>query len=260
MHDTRLTEQLHLLLGSTHEQEARGVQQERREVLEAVRVGAAHANIGFITQDKRDLDDTSEARRHQGVTKDTVDHSADHQRLCVRRHGITSQTDDNSRNQVPLGPAITAAAQPHAQKTSAPPDDTHRSMLEIIVDPGSAPAVFSKGINAAPRGDNQRVEEFLAPARAAQPVLAHQQQNSQANTIADESAAHDKMRETLSHMVTLAEAQSRNTTEQHLRPAQDRHDLADDTMRQNENPSDAALASLFQMELQVDSEHNLHDQ
>jgi hypothetical protein len=120
-------------------------------------------------------------------------------------------------------------------------------MLKIIMDPGPAPTVFSKGINAAPRGDNQRVEEFLAPARAAQPVLAHQQQNSQDNTIADESTAHDEMCQTLPHVVTLAEAQSRNTAEQHLRPAQDRHDLADDTVRQDENPSDTALATLFQM-------------
>lgn len=247
MHDTRLTEQLHLLLGSTHEQEARGVQQERCQILEAVRVGAAHADIGLITQDKRDLDDTGQTRSHQGITKDTVDHSTDHQRLSMRRHSIASQTDDNSGNQVPLGPAITAPTQPHAQQTGAPPDNTHRGMLEIIVDPGPAPTVFSKGINAAPRGDNQRVEEFLAPARAAQPVLAHQQQNRQDNTISDERTAHDEMRQTLSHMVALAEAQSRNTTEQHLRPAQDWHDLADDAMRQNENPSDPALASLFQM-------------
>ena len=68
------------------------------------------------------------------------------------------------------------------------------------------------------------------------------------------------MRQTLSHVITLAEAQGGDTTKQHLCPADDRHNLADNTMRQDENPSDPSLSGLFEMQLQVESEHDLHDQ
>ena len=155
MHDTRLAEQLHLLLSRTHEQKARGVQQERREILEAIRVRAAHANIVLVTQDEGDLNNTRQTRSHQGVSEDSVDHGANHQRLRMRRHGIARQTDDNGRNEIPLGPAIATPAQPHAQEAGAPPDNTHRGMLEIIVHPGSAPSVLSKCIDAAPSRDDQ---------------------------------------------------------------------------------------------------------
>ena len=178
----------------------------------------------------------------------------------MRGHGISGQTDDDGGNQVPLGPTIPAPAQPHAQKTGAPPDNTHRRVLQIIVNPWSAPAMLGKGIDTAPCGDDERIEEFLTPAGSPQPVLADKKKNGQADTIRDECAAHDEVRQTLAHVITLAEAERGNTTEEHLRPADNGHDLADDAVRQNEDPSNSSLSGLFKVQFQVEAQDDLRDQ
>lgn len=189
-----------------------------RKILEAIRFCTAHANGRLIAQHERNLDDAGQPSRHQRVSENRMDHCTDHQCLGVRRHRIASQQNHQGRNKIPLRAAVTAAAQPHTQQTGTPPDDTHRSVLEIIVGPFPAPAMLGKGIDTAPSSDNQRIEEFLASTRPAQPVLPNQQENSQTNTVPDERRAHDEMRQTLSEVVTLTETQSRNSTKEHLRP------------------------------------------
>ena len=233
---------------------------EWREVLETVRVQASHTDSGLVAQHERNLDDTGDTSCHQGISEDRVDHGADHQALRVSRHGIARHEDDNRRNQVPLGSAVAVTAQPHTQQTSAPPDNAHSGVLEIVVDPRAAPAVLSKGVDTAPGCNNQGVEELLAAAGTAQPELAHQQQDGQADSVGDERTAHDEVGQTLSHVISLAEAQGCNTTKEHLRPTDQRHNLAQDAMGQHEDPPDPGLSGLDQVQLQVEAQGNLDDQ
>lgn len=68
------------------------------------------------------------------------------------------------------------------------------------------------------------------------------------------------MRQTLAEVVILTEAQSGNPTEEHLRPADHRHDLAQHTVGQHKDPPDATLATLLQVQLQIDPQHDLGNQ
>ena len=166
MGDTGLRQEQHLLLGSTHEKEATGIQQEWRQELEAVGILSIAGDGVCISQDEADFDDASDTSSHQGVAKDTVHHGAQVQLLRVATHGPASDSDDDSGNQVALGTATAVAAQPHAQKTSAPPDDTHTGMLQVIAYPGPSPSVLSEGVDAAPRSNDHAVVELLRAAGA----------------------------------------------------------------------------------------------
>ncbi|KAI5297521.1 hypothetical protein KEM55_004562, partial [Ascosphaera atra] len=97
------------------------------------------------------------------------------QRLRMPTHSPAGKADNDSRNQIPLRLAIPLAAKEQAQQASSPPDDTHRRMLEIVLDPFRAPPVLSEGVEASPEGNDQRVEELLTAARAAQPELADEE-------------------------------------------------------------------------------------
>jgi hypothetical protein len=132
-------------------------------------------------------------------------------------------------------------------------------VLQIVVRPWLSPPVLGEGIHTTPSRNNQRVEELLAPSRPAQPVLSHQEKNGQADTVPDESRAHDEVRKTLTHVIGLAEAHHGNTTEEHLRPANNRHELSENTVRKHKDPPDTALAALLKMQLQVESQSNLRD-
>ena len=80
--------------------------------MEAVGIRAIRAEGGFISQDERNLDDSSESSSHQRVTKNTVDHSADHKMLGMGRHGKAGEKNDNSGDQVPLGLTVSLTAHP----------------------------------------------------------------------------------------------------------------------------------------------------
>lgn len=189
-----------------------------------------------------------------------MDHGADHQVLRMGRHGITSQHDDNTRDQVTLGPAVTLAAQPHAQQPSAPPDNTHRGVLQVIVHPGTTPAVFGKRVDASPDGNHQRIEELLAAAGATQPELPDEQQDRHEDSVRDKRTSHDEMCQTLTHVVVATEPQRRNPAKQHLRPAHHRHGLARHSVQDHNHPTDLPVDSIMQMKLQIDPKHDLRGQ
>lgn len=75
--------------------------------------------------------------------------------LRMSRHGIPSQHDDDTRDQVAFRLAVALPAEPHAQQTGAPPDNAHGGVLQVIVHPRPAPAVLGKRIDAPPDGDDQ---------------------------------------------------------------------------------------------------------
>lgn len=200
------------------------------QVLEAVRFSTVHANSALIAQDKRDLNNARQTRRHERVAEDRVDHGADHEMLRMRRHSVSGHQDDNGRDEIALGSTVAIATEPHAQQTRAPPDNSHGSVLEVVVAPLLAPAVLGEGIHAAPSRDDERVEELLAPACAAQPELADEKEDCQTDSVSDESASHNEVRQALSHVVILAEAQRRDAAEEHLGPGNHGHDLAQDAV------------------------------
>lgn len=226
--------------------------------MEAVGIRAIRAEGGFISQDERNLDDSSESSSHQRVTKNTVDHSADHKMLGMGRHGKAGEKNDNSGDQVPLGLTVSLTAHPDPQKPGAPPDYTHGSVLQIVMRPGLAPSMFSKGVDTSPGGDHQGVEELLTPPGAAQPKLAHQKENCQQDSVGDEGTTHDKMSQTLSQMVLSAVAHGRDTSEQHLNPAGNRHCLAQNPMRNNDKAANPSMNPPGEMQFQIHTQHDLY--
>lgn len=215
--------------------------------MEATRVRAVEAHSIFVFQHKGNLNDSGKTRSHQCVAKNGVNHGADHQRLGMSRHRIAGQQNDDCGDEIPLGAAISLPAHPNTQKTCTPPDDAHSGMLQIIVYPWSSPTMLRKGVDASPGRDDQGVEELLTAAGAAQPVLTNEQQDSKHDTIGNERTAHDEMRQTLSEMITLAEAIRRDTPEEHLRPANNRHRLAENAVKHYEEPTDPTVESFGEM-------------
>lgn len=180
--------------------------------------------------------------------------------LWVIRHGPSGNKDDKTRDEVPLWSTIRLSAEPDTGKTGTPPDDTHRSMLDIITAPRFAPSVLCKSIDAAPCSNQGRVEELLRSSGLPQPDLSSQHDDTKDDTVCYEGATHDEMCQTLAQMVIMAEAQRSNPSKQHLHPRYHGHQLSNDSMPVNRNLPDLAMEPLFEMEFEVDAEDNLHGQ
>lgn len=151
-----------------------------------------------VLQDKSNLDDPRNTSTHQSIAKHNVNHCAQWQMLRMSRHSPASEENDETWDEVPLGSTIPLPAQPDTSKTSTPPDDTHRRMLNIIGNPSSSPTVFREGVDATPSCNDQRVEELLRSPCALQPSLAHEHDNREEYSVRDECATHDEVCETLS--------------------------------------------------------------
>lgn len=105
MRDPCPRERRHLLLRRAHEQEAASIEQEGREVLEAVDLGVDIAAFRpyqsvLVFQHERDLDYARQAGRHEGVAKSGVDVSGNHEALRVAAHGPTGHEDDETGDEV----------------------------------------------------------------------------------------------------------------------------------------------------------------
>lgn len=183
---------------------------------------------------------------------------AEHKRLRVATHGIAGQHDDESGNQIALWPPIPLSAQPHAQKTSAPPDNAHGRVLQVIFNPCSSPAMLRESVYTTPNRNDQRVEKFLAPAGPAQPILTDDENDGKQDAVGDEGTSHDKVGEALSEVVPAAEAHSSDTAKQHLGPANHGHHFADQPVRENEKPTNLPMDSFGQMQLEIRAQHDLH--
>lgn len=224
-----------------------------------MRIGAIRAECASIFQNKGNLDDSCCSSSHQGISKDCVDHAAEMQGLWMRRHGVPGQQDDNCGNEVALRTTVPLTAQPDPQKTGAPPDNAHSRVLQIVVNPWTAPAMLSKSVNTAPGGNDERVEEFLAPAGATQPVLTDQEEDGQQDSVSDKRTSHNEMCEALAEMVAATETQSSDATKEHLHPADHRHQLADDTVTDDDESTDPAMNTLGEMKLEIDTQDNLEN-
>lgn len=235
----------------------KGKTHKNRNILKTVRLISLVRHRRFVLENKRNLNDPRQTGAHQTIPKHLVRHGANHEFLRVRRHGPARHQQDKARDKVSLGRAVPVLAQPNTSETSSPPDDPHGGVLPIVADPGRAPAVFGKSVDAAPGGNNGAVEEFLATAGAAQPQLTDQKNDSQENTVGDKGAAHDKVSEALAEMVALAEAESGDAAKHHLDPGGEREGLPVDAVEDAKEGADAALEALFEVQLQVDAEDDL---
>lgn len=215
--------------------------------MKAVGISTIHTESAAIPQHERNFNDSRSSRSHERVAEERVNHSADHRVLRVTRHGITGQHNNDTRDNVPLGPAVALPAQPDTQQTSAPPDNSHGGVLQVVMHPRASPAVLSESVDTSPRGDNERVEELLAAAGAAQPILTNKEEEGQQDPVGDESASHDEMRQTLAHVVIPTEAQGSDSTKEHLSPADNRHCLSEYSMQNDNKPTDPAVDPLGQV-------------
>lgn len=256
-----ITQQGHLLLGSAHEEEAGSVEEEGRQILPAVVVVDIVLIDGVaVSQDKGNLDDAGKAGSHEGVAKDGVDHGAEREGLGMGGHGPSGHENDEARDEVALGTAALVSAQPDADEAGAPPDDAHGGVLQVVVDPGAAPAMLGKGVDAAPGGNDQAVEELLAAVGASEPDLADEQQDGQDDAVGDEAAAHDEMGQALAGVVAAAEAQRDDAAEQHLHPGGDRQGLAQHAVGRDQQLPDVAEESALDVQPEVDAQADLDDQ
>jgi hypothetical protein len=95
--------------------------------------------------------------------------------LGMGGHRVSGKEDNDSWNEISLRPTISLSAEPDAQQASAPPNNSHARMLQIIVNPRPPPAVFRKRVDATPHCNEQGIEEFLASASPTKPKLADEQ-------------------------------------------------------------------------------------
>lgn len=251
--------QLQLITSSTMEEEGSQTPTtyKRRDVLEAVNIIAIFGNANLVVQHEGHFDNARHANSHESVAKSLVRHGADHQLLGVSGHGPAREENDEAWDEVALRGPVSRTAQPYASQAGAPPDYTHGGMLPVVLDPSGAPAMLSKGVDAAPGGNHDRVEEFLGAARAFDPKLTNKQENGQEYAIGDESTAHDEVSQTLADMFALAEAQGGDATKDQLYPDDDGEGFAGDAVDGADIGTDAALDALFEVQPEVDAEDNL---
>lgn len=119
--------------------------------------------------------------------------------------------------------------------------------------------MLGESVDASPSRNHDRVEELLAPSGALQPRLPDQEQNGHNNSIANECAAHDEVRQTLAHVVTAAKSERSDAAEQHLGPGGNGNELAHDAVSGDNESPDLALDSLLEVELKVDAEDSLSE-
>lgn len=205
----------------------------------------------LVFENKGNLNDSSDTGRHQGLAKHAVRHGADGKLLRVGRHCPASHKDNKPGDEVSLGVAVTVPAEPHTSQSGAPPNYSHGSVLPVVSDPSTAPAMLSEGVDATPSSNDSAVKELLRSSAPLQPNLTNKQNDSQHDSVANESAAHDEMCQALSEVVALAEAQGRDATEYDLRPRNDWHGLADDGVAGSDQLSDSAVKALLPVTLEI---------
>lgn len=204
-----------------------------------------------ILQDKGNFNNTCKTGSHQSIAKHGMGHGADHQLLRVSRHAPAGYENDESRNKVALWVAIAISAKPDTGQAGTPPYDAHCSVLPIILDPGGAPAMLRKGIDAAPDSNDRAVVKLLRPASATDPSLSRKQNNSQDDAVSDKCATHDKMSRALADVVTLAEAEGCNASKDHLHPGQQRHCFSDDRVEGSDKLANHTQDALLPVKLQI---------
>lgn len=222
-----------------------------RDELEAIpRTTIVSQRLGIL-QNKGNFNDTCKTGSHQSIAKHAMGHGANHQLLRVSRHAPTGNEDDKSWDKVALRVAVAISAQPDTGQAGTPPDDAHCSVLPVILDPGSAPAMLREGIDTAPEGNDGAVVEFLRSACAANPSLPGKEDNSQDDAVSDKCAAHDKMSRALADVVALAESEGCNASKDHLYPGQERHCFSNDGVEGSDKLANDAQDTLLPVELQI---------
>lgn len=90
--------------------------------------------------------------------------------------------------------------------------------------------MLGEGVDTAPGGNDNAVEEFLGAAGTAQPQLADQQGEGHEDTVGDKSASHYEMGQALAQVVSLTEALRGNAAKEQLDPDNDGEGLPADAV------------------------------
>jgi hypothetical protein len=125
------------------------------------------------------------------------------------------------------------------------------------VHPWSSPSVFCECVDAAPRSNDEGIEELLAPSSPPQPHLSDQKQDQEDYTVCDESASHNEVCQTLSGVVRSAEAKCSDTSKEELHPRHHGHGLSDNAVRLYYHMPYLSIYAFFKVQLQVDAHGDL---
>lgn len=184
---------------------------------------------------------------------------ADGQFLRMSTHAPPRHEYDERGDEIASRPPTSIARQPYSDQPGCPPYNPHGRVLQIVVRPRRAPAVFGEGVNHPPRSNDARIPELLRAARAGKPGLAAEEDDSEEDAVGHERRAHDEMGQTLAQMVALAETLRRNTTEEHLRPGDHGEEGAAYQMGAHEEGTDAAQQSAGKVEFEVGADQHLDE-
>lgn len=119
------------------------------------------------------------------------------------------------------------------------------------MSPLLAPPMLGERVDTAPNRNNDRVKELLTPTRPSEPKLTHQQEDRKKDPVGDKRTSHDKMCQTLSHVIIMAESQGRNPPKYHLYPTCDRHYFPDDSVDADRPGTQFAVYPPRQVEFEV---------
>lgn len=187
----------------THQES--GETYEDGNILEAADRTTVLRETHAISEHKGDFDDPCDPDSHQGITEDRMRLSADWVVLGVGTHGPPCHQQHKTRDEIALRTAVTVLAEPDTRQAGTPPDDAHRGVLPVVLNPVGAPSMLGEGVDAAPCGNDDAIKKFLRPAGAPEPQLPNEQHQGQNDPVRDERTTHDEMRQAPSDVVALAE-------------------------------------------------------
>ncbi len=120
--------------------------------------------------------------------------------------------------------------------------------------------VLCKGVDTAPRGNDDAVVEFLGAPSAAEPQLANQERNRENDSVGDKGASHYEVGRALAEVLALADAERRDAAENHLHPGKEGHGLANDGMERPYQLANPAVDAALPVALEIDAQHDLGDE
>lgn len=184
-----------------------------------------------------------------------MDDRRDHQRLFVRPEGPPGQDDEQSRDRVPPS----AARKKDGQPPAGGPYDPESRVLHVLVRPrrrrGEEDAVLGEGVDDAPGGDDDRVDEFLGVVAALEPGAAEVQRDEQQDAVSNERRSlrtirrkrmppnrpqspthHDEVGKALACVVAKAKPEGGDESQHDLDPRHDHECLAQQPVHDLHHP------------------------
>lgn len=120
--------------------------------------------------------------------------------------------------------------------------------------------MLRKSVDTSPNAYNKTIPKLLTSPRPREERLPIKQQNRENNPIRNERRAHNKMRQTLPHMLPSAKPLRRNPAKQELHPRQERNHTSHHPMRSHRNLPHLSQKTALNMQLQHHPHPHLHNE